>query len=60
MRTAHIGRALSVATVVVVWGAAIAGAVKADGPPGAPGLSSRPVRAGPIRRRTARCSIATA
>ena len=37
MRTAHIGRALSVATVVVVWGAAIAGAVKADGAPGAPG-----------------------
>ena len=58
MRTAHIGRALSVATVVVVWGAAIAGAVKADGRAGA--LSSRPVPAGPIRRRTARCSIATA
>ena len=61
MRTAHIGRALSVATVVVVWGAAIAGAVKADGRAGRAGRG-RPgrCRAGRIRRRTARCSIATA
>ena len=59
MRTAHIGRALSVATVVVVWGAAIAGAVKADGA-ARRAVVQAGARPDAIRRRTARCSIATA